>query len=397
MAGDFDEKVGMDVIKDSMGLTDEDLAPQGGDDGSDGGDSGDLGDDLPSDGGNQREVNGYDDDQRPPVRDSRQPDQRGQPQREQRQQPQDPLRSQAMRFDPRADFRRDQKGNLVDPRSGEIIARAGSEARIYQRIHKQATDYIRGASSRIQSHLTQEREKLGRAIEIGLDYERQLNETKGQLQKLNAFELPHEQLIEAGQLYKQAQTDPIGVLKNLLTRAALSGIDIQQLGFDSQNLDSKSILDMVRQEIAKGVKPVQDYAAQRTQETQQTQVQQKYLDEAKGQVESFFQSTPAAVPFMNIFHAVLSQPQFQSMSLGAIWDKVQLHLMRQGIDPNRPPQPQRQQRPDTRDNRPSRSLPNGRSMAPGGNDGGNRPQNAGVAHPSKSYDAIIRELLAENR
>jgi hypothetical protein len=391
--GDFDEKVGMDVIKDSMGLTDEELAPQPSGDGDLDSDSGDYSDDLP-DTGDQRDLNGHDRDYEPEIQ-RQQPAQR-QPQRPTQQPPQDPLRARSMQFDPRADFRRDQKGNLVDPRTGEIIARAGSEARIYQRIHKQATDYIRGASGRIQGHLEQERQKLSRAVDIGLDFEKQLNEARGQLQKINAFELQPDQLLEAGQLYKQAQTDPVGVLKNLLTRAALSGIDITQLGFDSQNLDSRSVLDMVRAEIAKGVKPVQDYAAQRTKEQETQQVEQKYLTEARTQVESFFQSTPQAVPFMNIFHQVLQQPQFQQMSLGAIWDKVQLHLMRRGIDPFNP-QPQRQQNIQTRDNRPSRSLPNGRSMAPGGNDSGNRQQNAGVAHPSKSYDAIIRELLAEQR
>lgn len=392
MGGDFDEKVGMDVIKDSMGLTDEELAPQSTGDDDLPSDDGDLGDDLPD--SDPREVNGYDRDYEPEIQ--RQQPQR-QPQRPTQPQPQDPLRARSMQFDPRADFRRDQKGNLVDPRTGEIIARAGSEARIYQRIHKQATDYIRGASGRIQGHLEQERQKLSRAVEIGLEFEKQAAATKQQLDRINAFELNQDQLLEAGQLYKQAQSDPVGVLKQLLTRAALNGIDISQLGFDSQNLDAKSILDMVRQEIGKGVKPVQDYAAQRQQETQNQQVQQKYLDEAKEQVEGFFQQTPAAVPFMNIFHAVLSQPQFQQMSLASIWDKLQLHLMRKGIDPFNPQQQQRQQRPQTRDTRPSRSLPNGRGMAPGGNDSGGRQPNAGVAHPSKSYDAIIRELLAENR
>jgi hypothetical protein len=394
MAGDFDEKTAMDTIKDSMGLTDEELSPQSTGDDDLPSDDGDFGDDLPSDDRQQGNLNG--EDYEPEIQ-RQQPAQR-QPQRPTPQQQQDPLRARSMQFDPRADFRRDQKGNLVDPRTGEIIARAGSEARIYQRIHKQATDYIRGASGRIQGHLEQERGKLNRAVEIGLDFERQAAEAKAQLAKINAYELPPDQLLEAGQLYKQAQTDPVGVLKSLLTRAALSGIDITQLGFDGGNLDSKSILDTVRQEIAKGVKPVQDFAAQRQQETERTKVEQRYLDEAKTQVEGFFQSTPAALPFMNIFHAVLSQPQFQTMSLGAIWDKLQLHLMRKGIDPFNPQQPQRQQqRQQTRGNHPSRSLPNGRGMAPGGNDRGNGTQNAGVAHPSKSYDAIIREILAENR
>lgn len=396
MAGDFDEKVGMDVIKDSMGLTDEDLNPQvpGGEDGDLPSDDGDYDGDLPSDDGDQQRVNGRD--QFDPEIQRQQPQR--QPQRPTPQRPQqDPLRAQPLKFDPRADFRRDQKGNLVDPRTGEVIARAGSEARIYQRIHKQATEYIRGASQRIQGHLAQESEKLNRAVEIGLGFEKELNDARQQLQRVNAFELQPDQLLEAGQLYKQAQTDPVGVLKHLLTRAALNGIDIQQLGFDSQNLDSKSILDLVRSEIAKGVKPVQDYASQRQQETQQTQVQQQYLDQARTQVEGFFKSTPAAVPFMNIFHAVLSQPQFQQMSLSAIWDKLQLHLMRKGIDPFNPQPQQRQQRQQTRGgNGQSRSLPSGQGMPPGSNDRG-RQQNAGVAHPSKSYDAIIREILAENR
>jgi hypothetical protein len=393
MPGDFDEKVGMDVIKDSMGLTDEELAPQSTGDDDLPSDDGDFGDDIPDSDPYPSDLNGQDHD--PEIQ--RQQSQQRPQQRPSQQQPPDPLRARSMQFDPRADFRRDQKGNLVDPRTGEIIARAGSEARIYQRIHKQATDYIRGASTRIQGALAEERGKLSRAVEIGLDFEKQANEAKAQLQKLNAFELPHDQLIEAGQLYKQAQSDPVGVLKHLLTRAALNGIDISQLGFDSNQLDSRSILDTVRQEIAKGVKPVQDYAAQRQTERETQQVEQKYLDEAKTQVEGFFKSTPAAVPFMSIFHAVLQQPQFQTMSLSSIWDKLQLHLMRQGIDPHNPQSQQRQQRQDTRDTRPSRSLPNGRSMAPGGNDRGGRQQNAGVAHPSKSYDAIIREILAENR
>ena len=390
--GDFDEKVGMEVIKDSMGLTDEDLSPptEADFDGDLPSDDNDFDGDLPSDGEDQRGFNGHEQNIDPEIR-------RQQPQPKQPKQPQDPLRSKSMQFDPRADFRRDQKGNLVDPRTGEIIARAGSEARIYQRIHKQATDYIRGASQRIQGHLEQERGKLNRAIEIGLDFERQANEVKQQLTRINAFELQPDQLLEAGQLYKQAQTDPVGVLKSLLTRAALNGIDITQLGFDGGNLDSKSILEVVRAEIAKGVRPVQDYAAQRTKENQDRQVEQQYIDEAKTQVETFFKDTPAAMPFIGIFNAVLSQPQFQQMSLGAIWDKLQLHLMRSGIDPNNPQPSQRQQRQQTRETHPSRSLPSGRGMTPGGIDRGTTRSNAGVAHPSKSYDAIIREILAEQR
>jgi hypothetical protein len=90
---------------------------------------------------------------------------------------------------------------------------------------------------------------------------------------------------------------------------------------------------------------------------------------------------------------VLSQPRFQNMSLGEIWDKVQLHLIRNGIDPRQAPsRSQRQRLNGTRGGIPSRSPPNGQGMAPNGGDRGGRGQ-AGPAHPSMSYDAIIREVL----
>ncbi len=162
-------------------------------------------------------------------------------------------------------------------------------------------------------------------------------------------------------------------------------------------MDLKGVQDMIRREIQSAVAPVQQYTTsqQKAQEDQQTQSQ--YLQQAERQVNGFFNETPEAVPYMHIFHAVLSQPQFQNMSLGAIWDKVQLHLMRNGVDPRRAPSRSQRQRlsgqPTGRE--PPRSLPNGQGMAPSGSDGMSRG-NAGPAHPSMSYDAIIREVLGAN-
>jgi hypothetical protein len=83
------------------------------------------------------------------------------------------------------------------------------------------------------------------------------------------------------------------------------------------------------------------------------------------------------------------------MSLGEIWDKIQLHLMRNGVNPRQPPsRTQRQRLNGTRDV-PSRSLPNGQGMAPSGGDTNGRGP-AGPAHPSMSYDAIIREVLGNS-
>ena len=384
--GDFDEKVGMEVIQDSMGLTDEELAPS-----TEGGDE-DLGEGVEDSGqdygdeGDTQPRSPYDSHEAPPQ--SRQPQQPREPRR------QDPLRQNTLKFDPRAAFRQDKKGNLIDQRTGEVIARAGSEARIYQRVHKQATDYVQAVHRNIQNQMGQERGKLERAVEIGLGFEKALGEARGQLAKLNAYELQPDQLLEAAQYFKQAQTDPIGTLKALLTRAALGGIDITQLGMPAGGIDAKGIADMVKREIQSAVAPVQQYTNERQQMQQERATQSQYLQQAERQVNAFFGQTPEAVPYMHIFHAVLQQPQFQNMSLGAIWDKVQLHLMRNGVDPRRAPS--RSQRQRLSGPADQRSLPRGQGMAPQGSDTGRRG-NAGPAHPSMSYDAIIREVLGNAR
>lgn len=387
MAGEkptTEESVGFEVIKDSMGLTDEDLAPTTELDWGDGEDeSTGVEEHEPAPEPAQRSSDSHE-------------DRYGRQEAQRREAPSDPLRQGALQFDPRATFRQDQKGNLVDTRTGEIIARAGSEARIYQRVHKQASDYIRAANGNIQNAISAERAKVQRAVEIGLGFEKELSSLKGFVNQINAHELQKDQLLEAAAYYKQAQTDPVGVLRNLLTRAALSGIDISQLGMDKNNLDPKSIVDMVRKEIQAGIQPVQQFTRQQQAERQTKETESQYLQQAERQVNDFFGSTPQAVPYTHVFHAVLSQPRFQNMSLGEIWDKVQLHLIRNGIDPRQPPSRSQRQRlsgnPEGGQRSPSRSLPSGQGMAPSGSDRG-RGTNAGPAHPSMSYDAIIREVL----
>ena len=385
---DFDEKTGMDVIKESMNMTDEDFSPQGGEL-----NWGDDNDESPADEGEEQTPQGRQD-----SFESHEPVDYGRTEhREPRQQQVDPLKQNTLKFDPRSDFRQDKKGNLVDAKTGEIIAKAGSEARIYQRVHKQATDYIKAATGNIQNQMQQERGKLNRAVEIGLSFEKELSELRSTFKQINAYELPKEGLLEAAAYYKQAQSDPVGVLKNLLTRAALNGIDISQLGMDNKGIDPKTLVEQIRKEIQAGIAPVQQFTSQQQKVQQERQVEAKYQQQAEVQVQQFFGSTPQAIPYTHIFHAVLSQPQFQHMSLGEIWDKVQLHLMRNGIDPRQPPsRSQRQRLNGTQGgNPPSRSLPNGQGMAPSGGNGNGRGP-AGPAHPSLSYDAIIREVLGNS-
>jgi hypothetical protein len=376
--GDFDEKTGYSVIKESMGLSDEDLAPQGGDEA-------DLGDESAGSldpGGTREPTDSFE--SRDEVRDAFAASDR-QEARAKGQAPRgDPLRATPLKFDPNAVFRQDKRGNLVDSKTGEIIARAGSEARIYQRVHKQASDFVQSAVRHVQNQARDTQTKLQRAVDIGLGFEQELGQLRNAYNQINAHQLEHSQLLEAAQYYKQAITDPVGVLKQLLTRAALQGIDIQQLGMQGGNFDPKAMVDLIRQEINNGLAPVNQFTQTQQQQQYEQQTQQHYLRQAEQQVNDFFRGTPQAVPYMHVFHAVLSQPQFRDMPLSAIWDKLQLHLLRTGQG--------RQRNGSPANGNGSRSLPRGQGMAPSGSDFGRR-SNAGPANPNMSYDAIIREVL----
>ena len=86
------------------------------------------------------------------------------------------------------------------------------------------------------------------------------------MKQINAYELTKEGLIEAAQYYKQAQTDPVGVLKNLLTRAALKWYRYNTIRNGWQSFDAKTLVEMVRREVAQGIEPVKQYTTQRQQE-----------------------------------------------------------------------------------------------------------------------------------
>lgn len=381
--------VGMDVIRDSLGMGDDDFTSQSGE-----GDL-DLDGDESDDGQDPNELDGdidgpddLSDDLEPAPQRRPKDDLSKRPDPNRRPDPQG-QRPAPLRFDPRAQPRMDAKGNVVDPRTGEVLAKAGSEARIYNRVYNQAQQFIRTAGGNFQNRLNAESAKVNKAVEIGLAMEAELTELRSQNASVSAFQLQPQELVEAAQLFSQAKRDPLSVLRTLLTRAQVSGIDLTQLGLKPGSIDPKSFSDLIQSEIAKATKPIQDLTARQQREQATQQEDAKYLRQAEEIATKFFNENPAAQKYGEVFKRVLSIPENGNMPLGEIWAKLQLHLMRRGIDPNRgPSRQQRQNLQNTRQQR--RSLPNGRSMTPAGSD---RRQQDGPASVSMSYDDILREVL----
>jgi hypothetical protein len=196
--------------------------------------------------------------------------------------------------------------------------------------------------------------------------------------------LNDQEALQGMQLFAEAKRDPVATVKKILTMAAAAGVDVTKIGISPGGVDAKSLVDIVRQEISTAMNPLQ----QRMQTEQQTQQQQEQAQaiyrETVSEVQTFFGQNPDAVEYMPVFHAILSEPRFQHMSMGEVWAKIQLNQYRMQNDPQYAAQygngnvrPNPQQR---------RNLPSGRGQ----------PQRAApdeMAPVNQSYDSILRDTL----
>ncbi len=282
----------------------------------------------------------------------------------------------------------DKKGNILNA-EGRIVANAGREARLFQDNHKlkgQVNTVMQQANAVVRS--TQG--KLEQAVEIGMALSRQLQEMRAKPQLESEFGISNSELRFAAELARSAKTDPIGTLKTLLTKAATSGIDLTQLGLQPGGFDTAALMRMVREEIAKGVEPVTQMTAQQRQ-AQEAQTQRQSEQQAiNSELTDFLNENPAAKGYLAVFKEIYSQPALAKLSLGEVWTRIKLNLLRRGIDVDNPQQQYQQQQQRTQ-NRQQPRVPNGRGNPPGG--GNQRQQPMEMAPVSASYEDIVRSVM----
>lgn len=283
----------------------------------------------------------------------------------QKQQPQ-----QQQRIPTSAEVRPDARGNLVDAK-GNIVAKAGKEARLYQKASN-ASRQLQSVQAQAAAHVTDLTNRLQRAVEIGREvYGRleTLQAQNAQMQKLGVS--PQEQL-EAMQLVAMSKSNPVQALKTILTRAAANGIDLSELGL-SGGTDMKSLADMLRGEIQQQMQPLRQRTEAEQRQEQQRKEQEQAFNGAKVHVAQFFAQNPDARQYLPVLDAVLQRhPQ---MTLNEIWAKLQLFLV------------QRQQRAGD-GTRARGAFPNGRGRLPPRS----RSQMADV---NQSYEQIARSVMAD--
>lgn len=359
------------VVRESLGLTAEDLGMNPPEDSFANDDFG--GED---DGGSEDNLS---------DNDSGLPDNSGLQTNDTRVAQQDDLTVQPQRVQPQpdkipaaAEIRTDGKGNLVDKKTGQIVARAGAEARMYQKMHKQSLQM-----QAIQAQHTDTENRLRKAVEIGTQlFERlkAVQENQGNFAP-SKYGLADHEAVEALNFAKMAKSDPIGAIKAVLTRAAAGGIDLSSIGLQGGNFDPKSLMDLVGQRIDQAMNPLRERSQRETEQERQTREAQQEAESAKQALNTFLAQNPEAREYLPVFHQVYSQPQFQHMSLGEVWSRLQLNLLRRS-------QQQQQQRPANQRQGRNPRIPNGRGRPPQSGNG-----NGNLAPVDMSYEDIVRGLL----
>lgn len=313
------------------------------------------------------------------------------------QQQQQPNQQQQRQLPSYALVKPDGKGNLVDA-NGQIVARAGAEARHYNKFARHFEAPLREAARRIEAggqQVAELRGNLDKAVEIGnslIQKVRELQSTQGQSDIAKNFGLSQDEMIQAATFARQAKNDPANAIKSILTMAAARGIDLKSVLGPNANsgIDTKSLLDLVKNEIANAVKPINDRTTVEAQREQQQRDFQAAVETIQNEARQFFNRTPDAVPFLEAFRKIKTDPNLRGLSMDHIWSEIQLRLMRMGHTPQSFMEAQRRGQ-----------QPNGGTM-PNGRQRGNYvpPQqqrnvdNNSMAPVSKSYNEIVREILS---
>jgi ribosomal protein S8E len=270
-----------------------------------------------------------------------------------------------------AEVKPDGKGNLVNAQ-GQIVARAGKEARLYQDAYK-----ARAQAQTYERQVAEVNTRLQKAVEIGRNFHNQLTSLQAHQESIKQFGLDQGEHLTALRLFKELRHNPQSAIKNILTRAATNGINVAELGLAPGGIDSKSLLDMIRQEIGTAVNPLRERTEAENRQRAQLQAENTRRAEINSEVASFFDSNPDAREYLPVFTQTIQR--FPGMTLGECWARIQLQLA------TNPPQRSTNSRgPNGR----QRSLPNGRP-APMGNGGED------IAPVSESYDAIIQRAMRE--
>lgn len=263
-------------------------------------------------------------------------------------------------------------GDLVNAK-GEILAKSGTERRLYQNMHK-AQDQAALARQENASLRT----KVIQAVNIGRELQQRLKLVQEQSGAGAKLGLSEQEVTAALQTAAELKQNPAQGLKKLLTQLSVNGINIESLGLENPTIDPSTFGSIIRQEIDGATKSLREgQERQRQAEELRSQQTQQY-QRVEQATRQFFQQNPDAIPYLPALQRMYGDPRYANNSLRENWLQLQLHLAKNASADNFP--------------RTQRSLPNGR---PGSAAQQEQANTTRVAPVDAEYKDIVSDILRE--
>lgn len=206
-------------------------------------------------------------------------------------------------------FKEDAKGNLVTA-AGDIIAPAGIGRTTFENIRKEGRAFREQAIAANQ----QFRQLQEVARELNTRYQdMKTNPTKDVAKH---YDLDDQSFKQAITLAKEYQANPLQALKNILTRAAASGIKVNELG-TSITADPAALRGVVEDTLR----------AQAASATPPEPSEEERIEKIQTEIALFYYNNRDAYQHEDKLAKILEA--YPQLTLQAAWDQLQLYLAKQ--------------------------------------------------------------------
>ena len=268
----------------------------------------------------------------------------------------------------------DKKGNLVN-QQGHIVARAGSERRLFEKSTRLETQLKQEKSAR-----EQDRQMLHRAAqEI-----KGMREVQGMAENLR---MTTREAMMGLNLVDKFKKDPQDFFKYVLTQMAAIGQDVTKFlpEAGAAAVSPEGIKQLIQNELRGALGPVRE-----TREAEQQQ--QRAIQDAEREYTAFVDRFPDVTTHEDVIARLIQDDA--NLSLDAAYYKLQSFAAQNQLDFSRPLKPQIEERQrsgktQNAQRTQQRPMPNGRGAAP-------VVTKQAVHSADSSWDDLIRTTMREN-
>lgn len=233
----------------------------------------------------------------------------------------------------------DKKGNLIDPKTGKIVAAAGPARRFYEDLSntKARLFGVLDQNKKFRGAMTQ----AAQAVTALTAENKTLKENKGVPEQLGLSPAEATEFLAVAAKFKDNNT-AVDAIKYMLTKAVQRGINLDALGKGAgANIDLNVFAKDITDKVEALVKPLSDRFTQNEQQQQQFTQEQAAV---RAEIGDLIAREPAAQPHLKVLGGMLRQPEFAHVkSLNEAWLILKDYLRRQQRE--RPGAVRGQQRP----------------------------------------------------